>query len=250
MQVSEQKGKVDAAKGECLDEISAVVEEINSKIRSRKGVLAPKITELRAARAKHAEVTAAHGQARTAYLKAQDSHEARLAGLEEQVSELQAAVDEVCSCLAPSSLVDSPASRALVRFSTFAAYDTSDESSCSFSSASRLKVPMLHGAPCCCSSSALSHMISAPRNITARVACDATLLVFKLADDPAPWRLASRDTPLCTSAMVLTVGTEFHCRLLPACKRFSLHVSYPANPCIVSLWLPGAVDHHQRPLHS
>jgi chromosome segregation ATPase len=94
-QVSEEKGRVDAAKGECLDEISAVVEEINSKIRSRKGVLAPKITQLRAARARHAEVAAAHEQARAAYLKTQDAHTARLAGLEEQVSELQAAVSEV-----------------------------------------------------------------------------------------------------------------------------------------------------------
>ena len=47
------------------------------------------------------QVTAAHGEAKTAYMKAQDGHEARLAGLEEQVSELQAAVDEV-SCRHPA----------------------------------------------------------------------------------------------------------------------------------------------------
>lgn len=57
-QVSEQKGKADAEKGERMNAISEVVEQINSKIRSRKGVLAPKITDLRAARSKHAEVCA------------------------------------------------------------------------------------------------------------------------------------------------------------------------------------------------
>lgn len=55
-QVSEQKGKADAEKGERMDAISEMVEKINSKIRSRKGILAPKITDLRAARSKHAEV--------------------------------------------------------------------------------------------------------------------------------------------------------------------------------------------------
>lgn len=56
--MSEQKGKADAEKGERMDAISEVVEQINSKIRSRKGILAPKITDLRAARSKHAEVCA------------------------------------------------------------------------------------------------------------------------------------------------------------------------------------------------
>jgi hypothetical protein len=44
-------------------------------------------------------VTAKHAEAKIAYMKAQDGHAARLAGLEEQVSELQAAVDEVCGIL-------------------------------------------------------------------------------------------------------------------------------------------------------
>lgn len=39
-----------------MDAISEVVDQINTKIRSRKGILAPKITDLRTARSKHAEV--------------------------------------------------------------------------------------------------------------------------------------------------------------------------------------------------
>ena len=39
---------------ECL--MKFITEQINNKIRSQKGILAPKITDLRAARAQHAEV--------------------------------------------------------------------------------------------------------------------------------------------------------------------------------------------------
>ena len=50
--VSQQKAEVDETKGKTLEEISSVVEEINTKIKSQKAQLAPQIKELRTLRAK------------------------------------------------------------------------------------------------------------------------------------------------------------------------------------------------------
>lgn len=54
--VSTQKNKVDQTKGEHLDEISRVVANINTTLRSRKNKLAPQIKELRSIRHKYEEV--------------------------------------------------------------------------------------------------------------------------------------------------------------------------------------------------
>ena len=72
-----------------------MVDATNERIRGRKDVLAPKIKELRTARTRMAELKAAHEEARGAYQKVQDTHEARMEELEGQVAALQAAVDEV-----------------------------------------------------------------------------------------------------------------------------------------------------------
>lgn len=72
-----------------------MVASINDRIKARKDVLAPKIKELRAARARMSDLTDAHEEARAAHRKVQDSHDARLAELEEQVASLQSAVEEV-----------------------------------------------------------------------------------------------------------------------------------------------------------
>ena len=54
--VSEQKAEVDEVKGKTLEEISAVVEQINTQITSRKQKLAPQIKELRTLRTKFQEL--------------------------------------------------------------------------------------------------------------------------------------------------------------------------------------------------
>lgn len=86
---------MDASSGQSLEEVTAMVDTINGRIKGRKDVLAPKIKELRTARAQMADLSAAHEEARAAYHKVQDTHDSRLAELEGQVASLQAAVDEV-----------------------------------------------------------------------------------------------------------------------------------------------------------
>ena len=95
MQASQEATRIDTTAGQSAEEISAVVASINDRIKGRKDVLAPKIKELRAARARMSDLTDAHEEARAAHRKVQDSHDARLAELEEQVASLQSAVEEV-----------------------------------------------------------------------------------------------------------------------------------------------------------
>lgn len=95
MQASEEVSRMDASSGQSLEEVTAMVDTINGRIKGRKDVLAPKIKELRKARAQMADLSAAHEEARDAYHKVQDTHDSRLAELEGQVASLQAAVDEV-----------------------------------------------------------------------------------------------------------------------------------------------------------
>lgn len=91
---SEEVSRMDASSGQSLEEVTAMVDTINGRIKGRKDVLAPKIKELRTARAQMADLSAAHEEARAAYHKVQDTHDSRLAELEGQVASLQAAVDE------------------------------------------------------------------------------------------------------------------------------------------------------------
>lgn len=95
MQAAEEVSRIDASSGQSLEEVTAMVEATNSRIKGRKDVLAPKIKELRAARAHMADLTATHEEARAAFQKVQDTHDSRLEELEGQVASLQAAVDEV-----------------------------------------------------------------------------------------------------------------------------------------------------------
>ena len=55
---SEAKAAADESKGQTLEEIAVVVEEINAQIRAQKGKLAPQIKELRALRAQYQELEA------------------------------------------------------------------------------------------------------------------------------------------------------------------------------------------------
>lgn len=100
-QVSDLKSVVDEQKGAKLDEISAVVNEINKRIKDKKSVLAPKIKELRGHRQAFEELSNEHAEAQAAYLRARDAQDAQLSGLDRSVGELQSRVNEVRVC--PSS---------------------------------------------------------------------------------------------------------------------------------------------------
>eukprot|EP00892_Ulva_mutabilis_P001157 jgi/Ulvmu1/11041/UM007_0222.1 len=91
---SQEASRADVRTGRSREEVAEVVASINGRIKSRKDVLAPKIKELRTARGRIVELTAAHEEARAAYRKVEDTHDDRLAELETQVASLQAAVDE------------------------------------------------------------------------------------------------------------------------------------------------------------
>jgi intraflagellar transport protein 81 len=60
--VSSQKAQLDEAKGQTLEQISVVVEEINSQIRAKKAQLQPQIKELQALRDEHRELSGRHAE--------------------------------------------------------------------------------------------------------------------------------------------------------------------------------------------
>jgi septal ring factor EnvC (AmiA/AmiB activator) len=95
LQVSAAKSAVDQEKGARLDEISAIVTQINEKIRAKKSVLAPKIKELRERRAELDELLLVHGESQQSYDAALDKQGAQLADLERSVGELERTVGEV-----------------------------------------------------------------------------------------------------------------------------------------------------------
>lgn len=64
---SVEKASVDKTKGKTLDEISAIVEQINSQLKEKKNKLAPQIKALRSARQSFQVVEARHQEKKTAY---------------------------------------------------------------------------------------------------------------------------------------------------------------------------------------
>jgi len=84
--VSQQKAEVDEVKGKTLENISQVVEEINSQIKSRKNRLAPQIKELRALRSKFQDLE-------TDYLEKKGVYDNTKAGLESNFAKLQLEAD-------------------------------------------------------------------------------------------------------------------------------------------------------------
>lgn len=88
--VSALKARIDESKGATLQEISRIVEDINSTITQRKARLAPQIKALRAARAEFTEAEAAYVRERTTYESVAAGLEAEKAALEKQADALQA----------------------------------------------------------------------------------------------------------------------------------------------------------------
>lgn len=84
--VSQQKAEVDEVKGKTLEEIAQVVEEINGQIKTRKNRLAPQIKDLRNLRVKF-------GEQESEYLEKKQLFDNTKAGLDTEVSKLQAEAD-------------------------------------------------------------------------------------------------------------------------------------------------------------
>ena len=84
--VSQQKAEVDDMKGKTLEEISSVVEEINTKIKNQKASLAPQIKELRTLRAQCQEEE-------SEYLEKKALFDQTKAGHDSDISKLQAELD-------------------------------------------------------------------------------------------------------------------------------------------------------------
>merc|ERR1719159_907109 len=64
---SVEKAAIDRTKGKTLDEISAIVQQINSQLKEKKNKLAPQIKALRSARQSFQAVEARHQEKKTAY---------------------------------------------------------------------------------------------------------------------------------------------------------------------------------------
>eukprot|EP01086_Lenisia_limosa_P016739 TRINITY_DN6826_c0_g1_i1.p1 TRINITY_DN6826_c0_g1~~TRINITY_DN6826_c0_g1_i1.p1 ORF type:complete len:679 (+),score=171.06 TRINITY_DN6826_c0_g1_i1:124-2160(+) len=88
-EVSSRKGAVDDQKAETLEEISRLVQEINSSIQEKRGVLAPLVKELRNLRTQAQTIEASHAEAKTAYDAAMASHESEKASLESTLDSLE-----------------------------------------------------------------------------------------------------------------------------------------------------------------
>merc|ERR1719235_1895079 len=68
---SVEKMQVDKAKGKTLDEISAVVQQINAQLKEKKNKLAPQIKALRSVRQNFQQVEAKYLEKKSAYDQAQ-----------------------------------------------------------------------------------------------------------------------------------------------------------------------------------
>jgi intraflagellar transport protein 81 len=87
--VSKDKANVDQAKGEVLEEISRVVEQLHAEIRERKTALAPLVKRLRATRAQFAEVEGEWSEKKTVHDNIKAGLESKLAEVRREVAGLR-----------------------------------------------------------------------------------------------------------------------------------------------------------------
>ena len=87
--VSVSKGHLDARKGETLDEISKMVDELTEKIAAKRTLLAPLIKDLRALRGEEREVKQQHDEKKGAYHAASATLESSKSKLESEVKALR-----------------------------------------------------------------------------------------------------------------------------------------------------------------
>jgi len=86
---SVEKASVDKTKGKTLDEISAIVEQINSQLKEKKNKLAPQIKALRSARQSFQVVEAKHIEKKGAYDQVKGSMEGDLKKISGEVQMLE-----------------------------------------------------------------------------------------------------------------------------------------------------------------
>merc|ERR1719171_2149078 len=86
---SVEKSAVDKAKGKTLDEISAIVQKINTQLKEKKNKLAPQIKALRSVRQNFQTVEAKYLEKKTLYDQAKFAVDADLQKVSSDVSQLQ-----------------------------------------------------------------------------------------------------------------------------------------------------------------
>jgi intraflagellar transport protein 81 len=91
---SVEKASVDKAKGRTLDEISAIVQKINSQLKDKKNKLAPQIKALRSVRQNFQQVEVKYLEKKTAYDQAKSWVDGDLGKLSGEVSQLEQEVHE------------------------------------------------------------------------------------------------------------------------------------------------------------
>jgi len=91
---SVEKASVDRNKGQTLDEISAIVQQINTQLRDKKNKLAPQIKALRSARQSFQVVEAKHIEKKGVYDQAMCEMEAEIKKVSEDVKRLQTETQE------------------------------------------------------------------------------------------------------------------------------------------------------------
>merc|ERR1719236_24977 len=91
---SVEKAQVDQAKGKTLDEISAIVQQINSQLKEKKNKLAPQIKALRSARQTFQQVEAKWLEKKASYEQAKGEVDQTLSRVAGEVQALQTEVLE------------------------------------------------------------------------------------------------------------------------------------------------------------
>merc|ERR1712060_721910 len=85
---------IDRAKGKTLDEISAIVQKINSQLKEKKNKLAPQIKALRSVRQSFQQVEVKYLEKKSAYDQAKSSMDGELSKVAGEVRQLESDVLE------------------------------------------------------------------------------------------------------------------------------------------------------------
>jgi len=93
-QTSVEKSSVDKTKGKTLDEISKIVEQINSQLKEKKNRLAPQIKALRSARQNFQVVETKHAEKKGAYDQVRVSMEGDLTKISGDVHRLETEIQD------------------------------------------------------------------------------------------------------------------------------------------------------------
>lgn len=93
--VSVEKSNVDKAKGKTLDEISQIVQKINSQLKDKKNKLAPQIKALRSVRQNFTQVESKYLEKKAAYDQAKSQMDGDLSKVAGEVQQLETEVFEL-----------------------------------------------------------------------------------------------------------------------------------------------------------